>query len=154
MWKCLVHTYLVCQNLLPERSTEIQSLQHWVTVAGVPKLEKMDKEGGKHDCESESVHISIYLDLCITPPPHTQKKGKKSGLIWSMAKFELTKINTKKGKTKNLKPFGPEHLFCALLIQSLNILKIQVCHFLRSLLEAGLRLISLQVSRPCRTMTF
>lgn len=33
-------TYLVRQHLLPERSTEVQSLQHRVTVAGVAKLEE------------------------------------------------------------------------------------------------------------------
>lgn len=33
-------THLVRQNLLPEGSTEIQSLQHRVTVAGVAELKK------------------------------------------------------------------------------------------------------------------
>lgn len=36
-------THLVRQNFLPEGSTEIQSLQHRVTVAGVAELEKRSR---------------------------------------------------------------------------------------------------------------
>lgn len=50
-------TYLVRQHLLPERSTEIQSLQHWVTVAGVAKLERKKKERQRERERVESVYV-------------------------------------------------------------------------------------------------
>lgn len=37
--------HLVRQNLLPERSTEVQSLQHRVAVAGVSELKQNEADG-------------------------------------------------------------------------------------------------------------
>ena len=43
VFKASLVTHLVRQHLLPERPTEIQRLQHRVTVAGVPELEEEKK---------------------------------------------------------------------------------------------------------------
>ena len=43
-FKASLVTHLVRQHLLPERPTEIQRLQHRVTVAGVPELEEKKKQ--------------------------------------------------------------------------------------------------------------
>lgn len=47
----------VCQDLLPERTAEVQSLQHRVTVAGVPKLEKRREGGDKTKGEEGEVEV-------------------------------------------------------------------------------------------------
>lgn len=40
---------LVGQDLLPERTAEVESLQHRVTVAGVPKLEERKRDRSRRE---------------------------------------------------------------------------------------------------------
>lgn len=67
--KASLVTHLVRQHLLPERPTEIQRLQHRVTVAGVPELEKTregdERRGGQRGEEGDVLAVSLtdtYVD--------------------------------------------------------------------------------------------
>lgn len=58
-----IPTHLVRQNLLPERSTEIQRLQHRVTVAGVSKLKQKEADGKGVTTDGGSPNMAdAYID--------------------------------------------------------------------------------------------
>lgn len=77
-------THLVRQHLLPERPTEVQSLQHWVTVAGVPKLEENKQTETQWDTETGLILVLRSGFTYIDQPKVVLINGKlfRSNLLF------------------------------------------------------------------------